>query len=186
VRGWCIVGQRGCSGVGVVVGLLWLFFSISIGMCHRHLLILTHSRAGVTFACSQLAAVQYCAQIAPRGLETSAQGLKSTVQGVGGVIGVYIGGNILDSYGAIILYRGCSALVAVTTVGYCIVIWCHNCSSTEGTTKLDGCDDGNEKRGSTTTKKKAAASVSGDATAIELRSRGSDNRDEVDPSVVAL
>jgi len=76
---------------------------------------------GVTFACKALAAVHYAAELAPPGLETSAQGLGNTILQLGVITGSIVGGSIMDSHGSIFLYRAAAALVAATLLVYLAV-----------------------------------------------------------------
>jgi MFS family permease len=60
---------------------------------------------GVTYACSQTAAVEYVAERMPRGAEASGQGIINFVRGSGSVIGLCLGGVIQDTFGPRVMYR---------------------------------------------------------------------------------
>jgi hypothetical protein len=85
------------------------------------MVLLVEPLHGVTFACAQLAAVQYCALIAPPGLETSTQGLKDSVRSLGGIIGIFSAGVVTDLFGSATMYRGAAAVVGCTMVWYMCV-----------------------------------------------------------------
>ena len=76
---------------------------------------------GVTFAAMNLAAVHYTAQLAPPGLETTAQGLSLMIRNLGTITGTMVAGYIMDSRGSIFLYRAAAALVAATWSLYLVV-----------------------------------------------------------------
>ena len=77
------------------------------------LVLLVEPLHGVTFAAMSLAAVHYAAELAPPGLETSAQGLSNMVRNLGTITGTVIAGRIMDSHGSVFLYRAAAALVGV-------------------------------------------------------------------------
>ena len=76
---------------------------------------------GITFACKALAAVHYAAELAPPGLQTSAQGLSNTVQCMGVITGSVLGGYLMDTRGSVFLYRAAALLSAVTLCLYLAV-----------------------------------------------------------------
>ena len=82
------------------------------------MVLLVEPLHGVTFACAQLASVQYCAQIAPPGLETSTQGLKDAVRSAGGIVGVFLAGIVTDTFGSTVVYRGAAGVVGLALVCY--------------------------------------------------------------------
>ena len=69
--------------------------------------------------------MHYAAELAPPGLETSAQGLSNTVMCLGVITGSMLGGYVMDTYGSIFLYRSAAGLVAVTWVLYLAVTLSH-------------------------------------------------------------
>ncbi len=76
---------------------------------------------GITFACKALAAVHYAAELAPPGLQTSAQGLSNTVQCMGVITGSVLGGYLMDTRGSVFLYRSAALLSGVTLCLYLAV-----------------------------------------------------------------
>jgi Na+/melibiose symporter-like transporter len=68
---------------------------------------------GVTYACSQTAAVAFVAQFMPVGYEASGQGLMYSMRGVGSVAGLWLGGWAFNTLGARIMYRASAVLVLV-------------------------------------------------------------------------
>jgi hypothetical protein len=66
---------------------------------------------GITYGCSQTAAVAFVAQFMPVGYEASGQGLIYLIRGVGSVNGLWLGGWATDVFGARIMYRASALLV---------------------------------------------------------------------------
>ena len=68
------------------------------------------------------ACIQNAAQIAPKTLVATSQGLFSAIyNGLGSGIGAYIGGTALDSIGPVIMFRVQAAVV----MGAMILYWAH-------------------------------------------------------------
>jgi MFS family permease len=84
-------------------------------------ILLVEPLHGVTFACRTLAAVHYAAELAPPGLEVSAQGLGNTVNCLGVIAGSVIGGRIMQEKGSVYMYRAAGGLAFVTLVVYLLV-----------------------------------------------------------------
>lgn len=72
---------------------------------------------GVSFACSQIAAVEFIAQIMPNTYEASGQGLLLLVRGLGATSGLFFGGLVEDRIGGRGLY---ACLSGVVTIGLLI------------------------------------------------------------------
>lgn len=68
---------------------------------------------GITFAFKQIAAVHYCAAIAPPGFETSAQGFKDVVVQLGVITGTFGGGAVMQRFGSVVMFRCAAGMVAV-------------------------------------------------------------------------
>ncbi len=71
---------------------------------------------GVTYACSQLAAVDFAANLKYNGKNNekfvaSVQGLRGAVSSLGYAIGTLFGGFVLQDYSSIVMYRGSSLMV---------------------------------------------------------------------------
>ena len=72
---------------------------------------LTH---GLTFAAVWAAGVSYAGELAPPGLEATAQGLfNATLMGFGGIAGALIGGLLLERFGGAGMYAFGAAAAAV-------------------------------------------------------------------------
>mmetsp|Transcript_8963 Transcript_8963/g.13070 ORF Transcript_8963/g.13070 Transcript_8963/m.13070 type:complete len:471 (-) Transcript_8963:29-1441(-) len=66
---------------------------------------------GVTYACAKTSQVEFAARLAPKGYESSSQGILSSVIGVGSLIGLSLGGWVEDTLGAKVMYRGFATVV---------------------------------------------------------------------------
>jgi len=67
---------------------------------------------GVTYACMKTAMVHFASTtIARRGLETTAQGLTTSTQAFGTIVGQWIGGWVLQEFGSDVLFRGAGVIV---------------------------------------------------------------------------
>lgn len=77
---------------------------------------------GPTFSLMWIAGVSYADQIAPVGLEATAQGLFSGVMlGIGSAAGAFLGGVLYEQVGLVAMFR-CSALVALLGVGLMLLM----------------------------------------------------------------
>jgi MFS family permease len=65
--------------------------------------------------------VHYAAELAPPGLEVSAQGLGNTINCLGVIAGSVIGGRIMQEKGSVYMYRAAGGLAFVTLVVYLLV-----------------------------------------------------------------
>ena len=65
--------------------------------------------------------MHYAAELAPPGLEVSAQGLGNTVNCLGVITGSVIGGRIMQEKGSVYMYRAAAGLAFVTLVAYLLV-----------------------------------------------------------------
>jgi hypothetical protein len=72
---------------------------------HIFWVLLLEPLHGVTYACSQTAAVEYVGERMPRGAESSGQGIVNFIRGSGSVIGLCLGGVIQDKLGPRVMYR---------------------------------------------------------------------------------
>ena len=68
-------------------------------------LFVLESLHGVTYACSQAAAVEYVDSNMPTGKEASGQGIVNLARGFGSVLGLFLGGLLQDTYGPRTMYR---------------------------------------------------------------------------------
>jgi MFS family permease len=75
---------------------------------------------GVTFACSQTAAVDFVARHMPAGAEATGQGLIYMFRGGGAILGLLVGGLVQETFGARVLYRVAAVLVATGCGALCI------------------------------------------------------------------
>eukprot|EP00957_Ditylum_brightwellii_P190989 14542082-Ditylum_brightwellii.AAC.1 len=71
---------------------------------------------GVTYACAKTSRVEFAARLAPKGYESSSQGILSSLTGIGAFIGLFLGGWIEDTLGAKVMYRGFATVVLVGLV----------------------------------------------------------------------
>lgn len=79
---------------------------------------------GLTFAAMQTAGVAYVARFAPPGAEATGQSLFTLVRTFAGVIGVGIGGFIMQVANGRVLYFGLGCLVLTATVAFiCVNVW---------------------------------------------------------------
>lgn len=68
---------------------------------------------GITYGCAATSSVDYMARLAPKGYESTAQGLLSGLRGIGSIVGLSLGGWVDDAYGPKILYRTYASIVAI-------------------------------------------------------------------------
>uniref|UniRef100_A0A7S1XX30 Major facilitator superfamily (MFS) profile domain-containing protein n=1 Tax=Phaeomonas parva TaxID=124430 RepID=A0A7S1XX30_9STRA len=73
---------------------------------------------GVTYACAHTASVAFFAERMPQRLEASAQGILSSLTGMGMFVGTIAGGFVLDAFGSAVLYRGAAVLIMVATSAF--------------------------------------------------------------------
>jgi len=71
---------------------------------------------GVTYACARTSQVEFAARLAPKGYESSSQGILASLTGIGASIGLFLGGWIEDTLGAKVMYRGFATVVLVGLV----------------------------------------------------------------------
>lgn len=88
---------------------------------HGVLVLLCEPLHGVTFALMQLAAVIIISDMAPPGLESFSQGAITAVRNLGTGFGLVVGGAVMDSYGAVVMYRGASIIVFIMALTYLAV-----------------------------------------------------------------
>ena len=93
-------------GYGLVPRMGW--FVLCLDMLH-----------GISFACSQIASVEFIAKAMPNTYEASGQGLLLVIRGAGATIGLFFGGMIEDAIGGRGLY---ACLCAVVTFG--LLLFC--------------------------------------------------------------
>lgn len=83
---------------------------------------------GVTYACSQTAAVDFAAKLIPEsGREATGQGLLQFFTGVGSVLGLMLGGWMDDAYGPRWMYRVSAIFVSIGSCifgGTLLGVWC--------------------------------------------------------------
>jgi len=80
---------------------------------------------GVTFACMWAAAIHYAAEISPKGLEATTQGILAGVfSGLGFGLGGITGGFVYQNFGPIVLYRSGAIIVFVAMILYILSIYC--------------------------------------------------------------
>jgi len=73
---------------------------------------------GISFACSQIAGVQFIASVMPDTYEASGQGVLLIIRGTGATLGLFLGGIMEDKLGGRGLY---ACLSAVVTFGLAIL-----------------------------------------------------------------
>lgn len=76
-------------------------------------IVLLEPLHGVTFACTHVASVAYVSERGPGGLEATAQTVVSVVSGVGSMVGLGLGGIIMQEAGSRLLCRACAVAVGV-------------------------------------------------------------------------
>jgi len=105
------LGSRGVLLMALGVYALRLFaYSLSTQPWQILLIQLTH---GLTFAAVWAAGVSYAGELAPPGLEATAQGLfNATLMGFGGIAGALIGGLLLERFGGAGMYSFGAAAAA--------------------------------------------------------------------------
>jgi PPP family 3-phenylpropionic acid transporter len=87
-----------------------LLYSIAAAPWQVLLIQLMH---GLTFSAMWTAGVSYAGQMAPKGMEATAQGLFNAVlMGFGGITGAMIGGLLIDRFGGAGMYR----------IGSCVIL----------------------------------------------------------------
>lgn len=84
------------------------------------LVLLFEPLHGVTYACSKTASVDFASSSSPPGFESTGQGLMSTFQGLGTIIGLSVGGWIEATFSAATLYRSYAVVVGVGLITFYI------------------------------------------------------------------
>jgi hypothetical protein len=115
------IGLLLLAGLGYIVRVLG-YTCIPAG--HMAYVLFLEPLHGVTYACSQMAAVDFVARRMPFGYEASGQGLVYLFRGMGSVLGLALGGWAEDHWGPRSMYRssalfvtcGCLVLLAVVAV----------------------------------------------------------------------
>ena len=77
---------------------------------HMVYILLLEPLHGITYACSQTAAVDTAARVMPMGYEATGQGLMGLVRGCGSMVGLALGGAAMDHMGPRFMYRASAAL----------------------------------------------------------------------------
>ena len=98
-------------------------------------LFLLESLHGVTYACSQAAAVEYVDSRMPIGKEASGQGIVNLARGTGSVLGLFLGGILQDTYGPRTMYRIFAMTVTTGTLLFGYVHVTDASSTTAATSK---------------------------------------------------
>jgi MFS family permease len=80
------------------------------------LVLLFEPLHGVTYACAKTASVDFASTSSPTGFESTGQGIMSTFQGIGIIIGLSLGGLIEDRFSAAVLYRSYALVVGLGLV----------------------------------------------------------------------
>jgi hypothetical protein len=102
------IGLLLLAGVGYVVRVLG-YTCIPAG--HMAYVLFLEPLHGVTYACSQMAAVDFVATRMPLGYESSGQGLVYLFRGMGSVLGLALGGWAEDEWGPRSMYRSSALFV---------------------------------------------------------------------------
>lgn len=76
---------------------------------------------GITYACSATASVAFVSQLTPTGHEATGQGLLSLFRGAGAVLGLWLGGWMIDAYGPRTMYRSSASLVLAGILAFGLV-----------------------------------------------------------------
>ncbi len=104
--GWLVrkLGSRGMLVMALAAYTLRMFFYSIVAAPWQVLLVqLMH---GLTFSALWTAGVSYAGQLAPKGMEATAQGLFNAVSmGFGGIAGAMIGGLLIDRFGGAGMFR---------------------------------------------------------------------------------
>ena len=82
------------------------------------LVLLLEPCHGVTYALYQLTSVTTLGRLAPRGIENSVQGVRSTVSSLGALTGSIVGGAVLQHAGPEVLYRGAGVMVLLAGLAF--------------------------------------------------------------------
>lgn len=90
-------------------------------MPNAWLVLLFEPLHGVTFAAMATAAVAYISERVPKELEATSQALLSSLESLATVLGMAIGGFVLQHFGSRVLYSGAALLVLIATVAFMIV-----------------------------------------------------------------
>jgi predicted MFS family arabinose efflux permease len=77
----------------------------------------------VTYACSKVASVHFVADIAPDGMQATAQGIVSSVAAVGKLLGTSLGGYVEETYGSDVLYRGAAVLLSIVLSAFVAALY---------------------------------------------------------------
>jgi hypothetical protein len=77
---------------------------------------------GVTYGFSTISSVDYVAGSVPANLQATGQGVLGSLQSIGSLIAVGLGGYVEEEYGSVVLYRGAGVLVAAVLFLYVLVL----------------------------------------------------------------
>ena len=91
---------------------------------HPFLILALEPLHGVTYGCIKIAQVSFLKAHSPLGWEATMQSLASAVGGVGSMVGVVVGGFVIERFGAKVLYRGAAMCVGVGLAAYVGVSQC--------------------------------------------------------------
>jgi MFS family permease len=79
---------------------------------------------GITYGFSTIASVDYVAGNVPANLQATGQGVLGSLQSVGTLVGVGLGGYVEERFGSLVLYRGAGIIVGVVLCLYVLVfVW---------------------------------------------------------------
>ncbi|GKY96514.1 hypothetical protein MPSEU_000611000 [Mayamaea pseudoterrestris] len=106
---------------------------------HGWMVLLFEPLHGITYACTQTAIVDFVAQLMPPGYQASGQGLAQSFRGLGGILGVGVGGFVVQANGDRFVYR----IVAVIVAFGAIFFFGCKCleEKNDAETSLDGDED---------------------------------------------
>jgi MFS-type transporter involved in bile tolerance (Atg22 family) len=115
-------GVRWLLLVANVALLVCIFGYTLIPQGHTWLVFLLEPLHGVTYAGSQSAAVEYVQRNMPRGSEASGQGIVNLIRGSGAVLGLWLGGLLMqESWGPRVMYRAFATTIAIGTAIFATV-----------------------------------------------------------------
>ena len=109
-----LLGMFGAEALQKIACVAYVFRVVGytfIPKDHVALVLLFEPLHGVTYACAKTSSVEFASKLSPPGFESTGQGIMSSFQGMGVIIGLSMGGWIEKTFSSVILYRSYAIIV---------------------------------------------------------------------------
>jgi MFS transporter, PPP family, 3-phenylpropionic acid transporter len=120
--------------IGMICYIIRVFGYSVLPQGHVIYTLLLEPLHGITYACSQTSIVDFVHVRIPKGYEATGQSYKYLFRSLGSIIGLFIGGYMIDTIGARLLYRSSAIIVTLGCIIISIVAYGKNVSSSTTTT----------------------------------------------------